>query len=95
LKNKKGAKQQKFIQIVEKQVKSGGQHNLLQANPKKDEKEKKLKEAKVKPQRNLIKKNTDLYHSLCTLGTSCSVQTCPGSKARTGYDISANESLYI
>jgi hypothetical protein len=46
LKNKKGAKQQKFIQIVEKQVKSGGQHNLLQTNPKKDEKEKKLKEAK-------------------------------------------------
>jgi hypothetical protein len=46
LKNKKGAKQQKFIQIVEKQVKSGGQHNLLATNTKKDEKEKKLKEAK-------------------------------------------------
>lgn len=45
LKNKKGAKQQKFISQVEKQVKSGGQHNLL-ANPnaKKEEKEKKLKE---------------------------------------------------
>lgn len=45
LKNKKGARQQKFISQVEKQVKSGGQHNLL-ANPnaKKEEKEKKLKE---------------------------------------------------
>lgn len=45
LKNKKGAKQQKFISQVEKQVKSGGHHNLA-ANPnaKKEEKEKKLKE---------------------------------------------------
>ncbi|KAL9692211.1 hypothetical protein quinque_015753 [Culex quinquefasciatus] len=32
LKNKKGAKQQKFISQVEKQVKSGGRHNLA-ANP--------------------------------------------------------------
>ena len=46
LKNKKGSKQQKFISQVEKQVKSGGQHNLLAPNAKKDEKEKKLKEAK-------------------------------------------------
>uniref|UniRef100_U5EWW1 Zinc finger CCCH domain-containing protein 15 n=1 Tax=Corethrella appendiculata TaxID=1370023 RepID=U5EWW1_9DIPT len=48
LKNKKGAKQQKFISQVEKQVKSGGQHprDLLQQQSKKDEKEKKLKEQK-------------------------------------------------
>uniref|UniRef100_A0A182RK57 Zinc finger CCCH domain-containing protein 15 n=1 Tax=Anopheles funestus TaxID=62324 RepID=A0A182RK57_ANOFN len=47
LKNKKGAKQQKFISQVEKQVKSGGQHNLAQnVNVKKEEKEKKLKEQK-------------------------------------------------
>uniref|UniRef100_A0A182JX65 Zinc finger CCCH domain-containing protein 15 n=1 Tax=Anopheles christyi TaxID=43041 RepID=A0A182JX65_9DIPT len=47
LKNKKGAKQQKFISQVEKQVKSGGQHNLNQGlNAKKEEKEKKLKEQK-------------------------------------------------
>lgn len=47
LKNKKGAKQQKFISQVEKQVKSGGQHNLnLNVNAKKEEKEKKLKEQK-------------------------------------------------
>lgn len=46
MKNKKGAKAQKFISQVEKQVKSGGQHNLLQSNAKKEEKEKKLKEQK-------------------------------------------------
>lgn len=46
LKNKKGGKQQKFISQVEKQVKSGGVHNLLGPNVKKEEKEKKLKEQK-------------------------------------------------
>ncbi|KAF7271320.1 zinc finger CCCH domain-containing protein 15 homolog [Rhynchophorus ferrugineus] len=45
LKNKKGAKQQKFIQQVEKQVKSGGVHPLKD-NAKKQEKEQKLKEQK-------------------------------------------------
>lgn len=45
LKNKKGAKNQKFIQQVEKQVKSGGQHPLSNVS-KKDEKEKKLQEQK-------------------------------------------------
>lgn len=44
LKNKKGAKQQKFIQQVEKQVKSGGIHPLGVA--KKDDKDKKLKDDK-------------------------------------------------
>lgn len=46
LKNKKGAKTQKFIQQVEKQVKSGGQHPLTQTTSRKDEKEKKLLEQK-------------------------------------------------
>lgn len=48
MKNKKGAKQQKFIQQVEKQVKSGGQHPLSGADAlaKKLEKERKLKEEK-------------------------------------------------
>lgn len=46
IKNKKGAKQQKFIQQVEKQVKSGGTHPRKLEDPsvKKNEKEKKLKE---------------------------------------------------
>lgn len=48
IKNKKGAKQQKFIQQVEKQVKSGGinPRKLEDPNAKKLEKEKKLKEQK-------------------------------------------------
>lgn len=46
LKNKKGAKNQKFIQQVEKQVKSGGQHPLKTDAAKKEEKEKKLQEQK-------------------------------------------------
>lgn len=46
LKNKKGAKQQKFINQVEKQVKTGGLHprKVDDPNAKKLEKEKKLKE---------------------------------------------------
>lgn len=44
MKNKKGAKTQKFIQQVEKQVKSGGLHPIDgKPDPKKLEKEKKLK----------------------------------------------------
>lgn len=48
IKNKKGAKQQKFIQQVEKQVKSGGVNprKIEDPNAKKLEKEKKLKEQK-------------------------------------------------
>lgn len=46
MKNKKGAKQQKFIQQVEKQVKTGGHHPLGKVDDKKAEKEKKLKEQK-------------------------------------------------
>lgn len=46
LKNKKGAKQQKFIQQVEKQVKSGGIHPAKPMEDKKKEKENKLKEQK-------------------------------------------------
>lgn len=43
MKNKKGGKAQKFIAQVEKQVKSGGQHNLLAPKPAQLEKDKKLK----------------------------------------------------
>ncbi|KOB77172.1 Zinc finger CCCH domain-containing protein 15-like protein [Operophtera brumata] len=46
LKNKKGAKQQKFIQHVEKQVKSGGIHPAKPVDDKKKLKEDKLKELK-------------------------------------------------
>lgn len=46
MKNKKGAKNQKFIAQVEKQVKSGGIHPNRPLDPRKDEKEKKLQEQK-------------------------------------------------
>jgi len=45
LKNKKGAKTQKFIAQVEKQVKSGGLHPVTNVNAKKEEKEKKTEGA--------------------------------------------------
>lgn len=46
LKNKKGAKQQKFIQQVEKQVKSGGVHPVKPVEEKKKDKEQKLQQQK-------------------------------------------------
>lgn len=70
LKNKKGSKQQKFIQQVEKQVKSGGQHPLKDST-KKLEKEQKLKEQKelaalFKPvQTQKIEKGADPKSIVC------------------------------
>ncbi|XP_050300953.1 zinc finger CCCH domain-containing protein 15 homolog [Anthonomus grandis grandis] len=70
IKNKKGAKQQKFIQQVEKQVKSGGIHPLKEAT-KKTEKEQKLKEQKelaalFKPvQTQKIEKGADPKSVIC------------------------------
>ncbi|KAI8128846.1 hypothetical protein FF38_09895 [Lucilia cuprina] len=85
LKNKKGAKQQKFIQQVAKQVQSGGHHPKTDANKKKDEKEKKLQELKelasiFKPvQTQKVEKGTDpksvvcafFKQGLCTKGDKC------------------------
>lgn len=85
LKNKKGAKQQKFIQQVSKQVQSGGLHPKTDANKKKDEKEKKLQELKelasiFKPvQAQKVEKGTDpksvvcafFKQGLCTKGDRC------------------------
>lgn len=73
IKNKKGAKQQKFIQQVEKQVKSGGLNSrkVEDPNAKKLEKEKKLKEQKelaliFKPvQAQKIEKGTIKKCSFC------------------------------
>lgn len=73
LKNKKGAKQQKFIQQVEKQVKPGvASGKALDPNAKKLEKEKKLKEQKelallFKPvQSQKIEKGRDTVASIYT-----------------------------
>lgn len=72
LKNKKGAKQQKFIQQVEKQVKSGGIHpRTAVPEDKKAEKERKLKEQKellmlFKPvQAQKVEKGTDPKSVVC------------------------------
>ncbi|CAG9770498.1 unnamed protein product [Ceutorhynchus assimilis] len=70
IKNKKGAKQQKFIQQVEKQVKSGGLHPLKEVSKKLD-KEAKLKEQKemnllFKPvQTQKIEKGADPKSIVC------------------------------
>lgn len=85
LKNKKGAKQQKFITQVAKQVQSGGLHPKSDVNKKKDEKEKKLQELKelasiFKPvQAQKVEKGTDpksvvcafFKQNLCTKGDRC------------------------
>ncbi|XP_058816069.1 zinc finger CCCH domain-containing protein 15 homolog [Topomyia yanbarensis] len=93
LKNKKGAKQQKFISQVEKQVKSGGQHNLTQnPNAKKEEKEKKLKEQKelaalFKPvPSQKIEKGVDPKSILCAFFKQ---GTCTkGDKCKFSHDLS-------
>lgn len=93
LKNKKGGKQQKFIAQVEKQVKSGGHHNLA-ANPnaKKEEKEKKLKEQKelaslFKPvPTQKIEKGVDPKSILCAFFKQ---GTCTkGDKCKFSHDLS-------
>ncbi|XP_021701416.1 zinc finger CCCH domain-containing protein 15 homolog [Aedes aegypti] len=92
LKNKKGAKQQKFITQVEKQVKSGGQHNLLNnPNAKKEEKEKKLKEQKELAQlfkpvpTQKIEKGADPKSILCAFFKQ---GTCTkGDKCKFSHDL--------
>ncbi|XP_055544182.1 zinc finger CCCH domain-containing protein 15 homolog [Wyeomyia smithii] len=93
LKNKKGAKQQKFISQIEKQVMSGGQHNLnLNPNAKKEEKEKKLKEQKelaalFKPiPTQKIEKGVDPKSILCAFFKQ---GTCTkGNKCKFSHDLS-------
>lgn len=71
LKNKKGSKQQKFIQQVQKQVHAGGHHPKTDAEKKKEEKEKKLQEqrelaALFKPvQTQKVDKGTDPKSVVC------------------------------
>ncbi|XP_076178467.1 zinc finger CCCH domain-containing protein 15 homolog [Ptiloglossa arizonensis] len=94
IKNKKGAKQQKFIQQVEKQVKSGGVNprKLEDPNIKKLEKEQKLKEQKelaliFKPvQTQKIDKGTDPKSVVCT----CFKQghCTKGDKCKFSHDLS-------
>ncbi|EDW02095.1 zinc finger CCCH domain-containing protein 15 homolog [Drosophila grimshawi] len=85
LKNKKGNKQQKFIQQVQKQVQAGGHHPRQEGDKKKDEKEKKLADQRelamiFKPvQTQKVEKGTDpksvvcafFKQGLCTKGDKC------------------------
>lgn len=104
LKNKKGAKNQKFIAQVEKQVKSGGLHPLGAVNPKKDEKEKKLKDAKelaalFKPvQTQKVEKGTDPKTVLCAFFKAG--QCGKGDRCKFSHDLNVERkvekrSLYV
>ncbi|XP_076280609.1 zinc finger CCCH domain-containing protein 15 homolog [Lasioglossum baleicum] len=94
IKNKKGAKQQKFIQQVEKQVKSGGVNprKIDDPNVKKLEKEKKLKEQKelaliFKPvQTQKIDKETDPKSVVCTFFKQG--QCTKGDRCKFSHDLS-------
>lgn len=92
LKNKKGGKQQKFIQQVEKQVKSGGPNGKsMDPAAKKLEKEKKLQEKKelallFKPvQSQTIPKGTDPKSVICAFFKQG--QCTKGDKCKFSHDL--------
>ncbi|XP_049874271.1 zinc finger CCCH domain-containing protein 15 homolog [Pectinophora gossypiella] len=104
LKNKKGAKQQKFIQQVEKQVKSGGIHPAKPMDDKKKEKENKLKEQKelamlFKPvQTQKVEKGTDPKSVVCAFFKQG--QCTKGDKCKFSHDLTIERkaekrSLYV
>uniref|UniRef100_A0A1E1W3V5 Zinc finger CCCH domain-containing protein 15 n=1 Tax=Pectinophora gossypiella TaxID=13191 RepID=A0A1E1W3V5_PECGO len=104
LKNKKGAKQQKFIQQVEKQVKSGGIHPAKPMDDKKKEKENKLKEQKelamlFKPvQTQKVEKGTDPKSVVCAFFKQG--QCTKGEKCKFSHDLTIERkaekrSLYV
>ncbi|XP_014365014.2 zinc finger CCCH domain-containing protein 15 homolog [Papilio machaon] len=104
LKNKKGAKQQKFIQQVEKQVKSGGIHPAKPMDDKKKEKELKMKEQKelamlFKPvQTQKVEKGTDPKSVVCAFFKQG--QCFKGDKCKFSHDLSIERkaekrSLYV
>ncbi|KAF2892767.1 hypothetical protein ILUMI_13402 [Ignelater luminosus] len=105
LKNKKGAKQQKFIQQVEKQVKSGGQHPQADGSTKKkEEKEKKMKEQKelamlFKPvQTQKVEKGADPKSIVCAFFKQG--QCSKGDKCKFSHDLTMERkaekrSLYV
>ncbi|XP_011308048.1 zinc finger CCCH domain-containing protein 15 homolog [Fopius arisanus] len=91
LKNKKGAKQQKFIQQVEKQVKPGAPRKGDDPLTKKLEKEKKLQEAKelallFKPvQSQKVEKGTDPKSVVCAFFKQG--QCTKGDKCKFSHDL--------
>lgn len=104
LKNKKGSKQQKFIQQVQKQVQSGGHHPKSDADKKKDEKEKKLKEQRelavlFKPvQTQKVEKGTDPKSVVCAFfkqGTCTKGDKCKFSHDLTVENKVEKRSIYV
>lgn len=104
LKNKKGAKQQKFIQQVEKQVKSGGIHPAKPMEDKKKEKEAKMKEQKelaalFKPvQTQKVEKGTDPKSVVCAFFKQG--QCTKGDRCKFSHDLTLERkaekrSLYV
>ncbi|XP_031768658.1 zinc finger CCCH domain-containing protein 15 homolog [Galleria mellonella] len=104
LKNKKGAKQQKFIQQVEKQVKSGGIHPAKPMEDKKKDKEQKMKEQKelamlFKPvQVQKVEKGTDPKSVVCAFFKQG--QCTKGDKCKFSHDLTIERkaekrSLYV
>lgn len=104
LKNKKGAKQQKFIQQVEKQVKSGGIHPAKPVEDKKKDKEQKLKELKelsllFKPvQTQKVEKGTDPKSVVCAFFKQG--QCTKGDRCKFSHDLTIERkaekrSLYV
>ncbi|KAI9579537.1 zinc finger CCCH domain-containing protein 15 homolog isoform X1 [Glossina fuscipes] len=104
LKNKKGSKQQKYIQQVQKQVNSGGHHPKTDVNKRKEEKEKKLQEQRelaviFKPvQAQKVEKGTDPKSVVCTFFKQ---GTCTkGDKCKFSHDLSVENkaekrSIYV
>ncbi|CAK1544873.1 unnamed protein product [Leptosia nina] len=104
LKNKKGAKQQKFIQQVEKQVKSGGIHPAKPMDDKKKEKDQKLKEQKelaalFKPvQTQKVEKGIDPKSVVCAFFKQG--QCAKGDRCKFSHDLTIERraekrSLYV
>ena len=104
LKNKKGNKQQKFIQQVQKQVQSGGLHPRNDVDKRKEEKEKKLKEqrelaALFKPvQAQKVDKGTDPKSVVCAFfkqGTCTKGDKCKFSHDLTLENKVEKRSMYV
>ncbi|KAH8299372.1 hypothetical protein KR044_000727 [Drosophila immigrans] len=92
LKNKKGTKQQKFIQQVQKQVQAGGHHPRADGDKRKEEKEKKLADQRelamiFKPvQAQKVEKGTDPKSVVCAFFKQ---GTCTkGDKCKFSHDLS-------
>ncbi|XP_062135205.1 zinc finger CCCH domain-containing protein 15 homolog [Drosophila sulfurigaster albostrigata] len=92
LKNKKGNKQQKFIQQVQKQVQAGGHHPRADGDKRKEEKEKKLADQRelamiFKPvQGQKVEKGTDPKSVVCAFFKQ---GTCTkGDKCKFSHDLS-------